>query len=69
MRRPVVFGVFYVLVWVLVEFFNELYPVPRLVRERNTNMIEQHFSLTVKTLCADRHENDRYKVTGKGNQL
>ena len=53
------FGVFYVLVWVLVEFFNELYPVPRLVRERNKNMIEQHFSLTLKTPCAERHENDR----------
>ena len=56
MRRRVVFAVFYVLVWVLVVFFNEFYPVPRLVRERKKHMIEQHFSLT---LCAERHEKDR----------
>lgn len=54
-----VFAIFYVLVWVSVEFFNKLDPVSRLVRERNNNMTEQHFSLAVKALCAKRHENDR----------
>ena len=45
MRRRLVFVVFYVFVWVSVEFFNKLNPVPRLVRERNNNnTIEQHFS-------------------------
>ena len=58
-RRRVVFAIFYVLVWVSVEFFNKLDPVPRLVRERNNNVTEQHFSLAVKALCAKRHENDR----------
>ena len=31
MRRRLVFAVFYVFVWVSVEFFNKLDPVPRLV--------------------------------------
>ena len=45
MRRRLVFAVFYVFVWVSVEFFNKLDPVPRLVCERNNNnMVEQHFS-------------------------
>ena len=52
-----VFALFYVLVFGCSWFFlNEFYPVPRLVRERNKHMIEQHFSLTVQTLCAERHE-------------
>ena len=36
MRRRLVFAVFYILVWVSVEFFNKLDPATRLVRERNT---------------------------------
>ena len=45
MRRRLVFVVFYILVWVPVEFFNKLDPDPRLVCERNNNnMVEQHFS-------------------------
>ena len=54
MRRGVVFAVFYVLVWVSVEFFNKLDPVPRLVRESSDNMTEQHFSF---------HNEERLKWT------
>ena len=39
------FAVFYVFVWVSVEFFNKLDPCLRLVRKRNNNnRVEQHFS-------------------------
>ena len=39
------FALVYVFVWVSVEFFNKLDPVPRLACERNNNnMVEQHFS-------------------------
>ena len=45
MGRGVVFAVFYVLVWVSVEFFNKLDTVPRLARERNNSTTEHRFSL------------------------
>ena len=53
------FHVFYVLFWVSVEFFNKLDPFPRLVRVRDENIIEQHFSLAVKALCTKSHEKDK----------
>ena len=49
MRRRLVFLLFYVFVWVSVEFFNKLDSVPRLACERNNNnMVEQHFSFITK---------------------
>ena len=38
MRRRLVFAVFYVFVWMSVEFFNKLNPVLRLVCERNNTL-------------------------------